>query len=108
MSDRKSIMKITNLVGLQGIIDAVNKLEKAINGTASYLFRDNIVPTGTIDGSNKVFTVPDTPDPALSLRIYLDEEYQHPTDDYTLSGVTVTFVVAPATGKKMRAFYRYK
>ena len=108
MSDRKSLIKISSLVGLQGIIDAVNKLEKAINNTSSYLFRDNVTPSGTIDGANKDFNVPDSPNPALSLRIYLDDEYQHPTDDYSLSGPTITFIVAPAAGKKMRAFYRYK
>ena len=107
---RESIVPgIMQGVGLAGIVDAINKLEQAIRLTSSYLFSDSETPTGTIDGANKVFTVANTPDPVLSLRIYLNGMYQTPAgEDYTLDGITITFVNAPATGSILRVGYRYK
>lgn len=106
---RTSILDLKGLVGLQGVIDSINKLESAINKTASYLFADNKTPSGLINSSNKVFTLPSNPNPNGSLRLYLGGDLQVAGgSDYTLSGVTITFVTAPATGKTLRAFYRYK
>lgn len=106
---RRSILKISALGGNQGIIDAINKLERAINATAAYLFSDNETPSGLINGSNKVFTVADAPNPVSSLRLYLNGVFQSPAgEDYTLSNVTITFVEAPPVGYSLLAFYRYK
>lgn len=47
-------------------------------------------PSGTVDGSNTIFTV------TLPLNnLYVNEGFQTPNVDYTLSGTTITFVVAP-------------
>ncbi len=109
MPGRRSILKISALAGNQGIIDAINKLERAINATADYLFRDNETPSGLINGANKAFTIADAPSPAGSLRVYLNGVYQSPAgEDYTLSNVTITFVEAPPAGYVLLAFYRYK
>lgn len=106
---RKSSLSISALAGTQGLIDAINKLESAINSTASYLFSDNETPVGSIDGANKEFTLANNPDPNLSLRVYLNGMLQSASgEDYTLSGVTITFVNAPLATSKIRAFYRYK
>lgn len=93
--------------GHKGIIDALNKIEQAINATASYLFRDNETPTGAVNGVNKIFTLANNPDPNDSLRLY-NNIYQTPVEDYTLSGITITFIEAPLVGSNLRAFYRYK
>ena len=64
------------------------------------------VPTGSINSSNTVFTLPDTPD-TLSLLLILDGNVLDPGagDDYTLSGATITFTTAPSTGSKLVYFY---
>ena len=109
MPDRKSSLNLTALLGVQGLIDAINKLEGAINNTASYLFIDNETPGGSINDTNKVFTLANAPYPILSLKIYLNGVYQSPGgEDYTLDNVTVTFINAPNTSSILRAFYRYK
>ncbi len=95
--------------GMMGVVDAINKLERTIKATASYLYADDETPAGTINGTNKVFTLAESPDPDLSLRLYLNGSYQSPAgEDYTLSGITITFVNAPLTSSVLRAFYRYK
>jgi hypothetical protein len=51
------------------------------------------VPSGTLNGTNKVFTLAHTPT-AGSLEVFLNV-MQSLTADYTLSGATITFVTAP-------------
>lgn len=69
------------------------------------------IPTGAMDGVNLTFTLAHAPNPALSLRLYLNGVYQHPdpaSEDYGLSGVTITMTVAPVgSDYRMRAFYVY-
>ncbi len=109
---RQSLLSIRTFSGLQGIIDALNKIQKAINNTASYLFADNETPAGLLNDSNKVFTLAFNPDPNLSLELYLNGVYQTPGgEDYDLSGITITFVAAhyaPVPTDILRAFYRHK
>lgn len=60
---------------------------------------NDIVPTGAINGSNTVFTLPATPTPAASLMLFLNGILQQPGGvDYTLSGSTITYVLAPLVG----------
>ena len=66
------------------------------HGALKYFLKENIVPTGTINGVNLTFTLPDRP-VADSLRVYADGVRQKVTADYTLSGTIITFVVAPTT-----------
>lgn len=56
------------------------------------------VPSGVIDGSNKVFT---TASPVLNnlLDVFLNGAYQKMGDDYSFDGIsTITFTVAPPPG----------
>ena len=109
MADESLIPSLLSASGMQGVIDALNKIKDATNNTASYLFKDNETPAGAIDGANKVFTLADNPNPNLSLRVYLDGVYKSAEgEDYTLSGITITFVNAPAVGSVLRVYYRYK
>jgi hypothetical protein len=67
-------------------------------------FVSNEVLTGTKNGINTVFTLANTPI-AGSVELH-NVIYMVPTVDYTISGNTITFVVAPETGSNPIANYR--
>src|SRR5690348_8536175 len=60
-----------------------------------FAFADGEVPTGAVDGVNKVFTLAHTPNPALSLVLDYGGAIQEQVEDYTLAGNIITFVTAP-------------
>ncbi len=51
--------------------------------------------SGTIDGSNTVFTFEGDPFAEFSATIYLNYTAQNPFTDYTISGNTITYTTAP-------------
>lgn len=57
---------------------------------------------GTGDGTTTDFTLPTNPNPASSLEIMVGGGQLFLTDDYTVSGLTVSFTVAPPSGAKIR------
>jgi hypothetical protein len=71
-------------------------------------FVDQEVPTGSINGSNTVFSLAQPPDPPGSLQIYRNGIMLKAGIDYTLSGTTVTFgaLSVPQTGDLLLASYR--
>ncbi len=63
-------------------------------------------PSGTVNGSNTAFTLSQIPfDADDSVQVFLDGLKQTRVTDYTVSGSTVTFVVAPALGQSIRVNY---
>lgn len=71
-------------------------------------FADWITPTGTLNGTNKVFTLPQAPNPVASLRLYRGWQVLKPGGvDFTLSGNTITYTIAPPPTATHLAFYRY-
>lgn len=64
-------------------------------------------PSGDINGSNKTYTLAQTPSPALSLKLFRNGQLQTAGEDYTLSGLTITMVNAPKAGNVLRAWYNY-
>lgn len=62
------------------------------------IFVDKEVPTGVINGVNVTFTLASTPQVG-SEHVFLNGELQNPggSNDYTISGSTITFNVAPPT-----------
>jgi gas vesicle protein len=60
---------------------------------------DDITPTGDIDGNNTVFLLPHSPSPVSSLKVYRGGSRQRITEDYTFSGSTITFNIAPQVGE---------
>jgi len=68
-------------------------------------FVEGETPTGAINGSNKSFTLDFTPAPASSLEVVLNTATKTLTTDYSLSGDTLTLVVAPRTGMTLRVSY---
>ena len=70
-------------------------------------YADYVTPSGLISGSNTVFTLPQVPSPAASLRLYCGWQIMKPGVDFTLSGATITYTTAPKNGTAHLAFYRY-
>lgn len=69
-------------------------------------FADDETPSGTINGSNKIFTVANIPI-AGSLKVFVNGSRMRITEDYTFSGTTITFITAPPTGSIILVDYRY-
>jgi hypothetical protein len=67
----------------------------AVNPASLGASVDNATPTGTIDGSNLVFTLADIPS-AGTLKVRADGVVMRNTVDYTLAGAVITFIaIAP-------------
>lgn len=73
-------------------------------------FVDNVIPTGTQDGTNLIFTLPSAPNPAGSLTLFKSGQKLKPGagNDYTLTGATITFTAgnAPIASDQLEASYR--
>ena len=69
-------------------------------------FADNIIPSGTINGVNTSFLLPNAPNPANSLMLNSDGTWIVTGAGFTLSGgVNLSLVAAPAA--VLRAWYRF-
>jgi hypothetical protein len=62
-------------------------------GTGSLPAYD-ITPTGVIDGTNAIFTLPNAPNPAASLQLSKNGRDMYSGIDFTLSGLTITYLTA--------------
>lgn len=70
-------------------------------------FVENEVPSGTINGSNTSFTLASSPNPASSLDLFVNGQKQKAGgEDFSLSGSTITMVLAPESGDILLANYR--
>jgi hypothetical protein len=102
---------------LQPGTDYERKLVDPIEGgadvavpTLTFTLSTDEVPSGTVNGSNDTFTLAQTPNPTLSLKLYVDGILMAVTTHYTLSGTTITFETAfiPISGQTLFASYKYK
>jgi hypothetical protein len=75
--------------------------------TSSDNFADDEVPTGSVDGINTTFVLAQTPSPASSVKVFQNGTKRTLATDYTFSGMTITFLVAPETGDIITVDYRY-
>lgn len=77
-------------------------------GLASSNFVDNEVPTGDLNGADVTYTLANSPSPVGSLKVYLNgiRQDEGGSDDYTLSGSTITFAAAPISTDKILTDYR--
>jgi len=69
-------------------------------------FIDDETPSGTIDGANAEFTLEKNPKKG-SVKVYRGGARQRVTEDYTISGKTITFIIAPQVGEVILVDYRY-
>ena len=65
------------------------------------------IPSGTMNGINKVFTLSFAPSPAASLQDTLNGVLQVPSIDITVVGATITYTVAPVAADNMLATYTH-
>jgi hypothetical protein len=77
-------------------------------GWSSASFVDGDTLSGLVDGNNATFGLSATPTPSNSLALYRNGVMQKLTQDYTLSGSTITFLTAstPQPGDTLLASYR--
>jgi len=85
---------------------AVPKSAVAIE--AGTYFVEDEIPTGAINGTNKIFTLVSAPAPVTSLEVRIQGQIQTLTTDYSLSGSTLTMVVAWPAGTILRVDYHVK
>ncbi len=78
---------------------------KHVNNVDAHRSMTYAAPSGTINGSNKTFTLAGTPRSAASLHVFRQGVLLKLTTHYTRSGSTLTFVSAPLTGDWLWAFY---
>lgn len=62
-------------------------------------------PSGSVNGSNTLFVVAQTPLENDSVDVYLDGLKKTPGVDYTISGSNITFTTAPVLGQIVRVSY---
>jgi hypothetical protein len=78
------------------------------SGGGGGVFADDETPSGLVNSSNTVFTLANTPSPGASLQLFENGLLQNPSgNDYSLSGNTITFTIAPSTGSALLAWYRF-
>lgn len=65
-----------------------------------------VTPSGTLDGFNAGFTIPDTP-AAGSLLLFLNGVAQDPAIDYTASGSTISYAIPPKSTDTHFAYYAH-
>lgn len=90
---------------LQGGVNKKVTATSLVGDVASSAFVDGETPTGDIDGVNDVFTLANNPI-AASVKVYQNGIRLKVTDDYTISGATITFVTPPAISDIILTDYR--
>lgn len=89
--------------------DAKGRATSASNGTGAATFSTitNETPSGSINGTNVTFTLANTPITG-SLQLYKTGILQNPGggNDYTITGNTITYNTAPASGQILLATYQ--
>ena len=65
------------------------------------------VPSGSVNGTNVTFTISNAPAVAGTEQVFLNGllQFSGVSDDYTISGGTITFNTAPETGWKLVVYY---
>lgn len=92
--------------GARLLVDYFESTTAAFDETSSVITSE--VPSGTVNGTNKVFTTGATKFVAGSLQVWVNGLLQAPTDHYTEtdpSAGTFTFVDAPETGDNILVAY---
>ena len=108
-----------NVSAIDGLSDMLNEFKKKYaerplgsgGGGFSKIamegkFVDDETPSGLVNGTNKVFTIAKAPNPTGSLKVYKDGQRMIVTEDYTLSGNTITFTTAPLANTIITVDYR--
>jgi hypothetical protein len=104
------ISDVTNLTStLAGMSASISTLTTQLSSlTVTPVFVDGETPSGAANGSNRSFSLANTPSPATSLDLYRNGLVQTAGVDFTIAGSTITFlqVATPQTGDLLQAYYR--
>lgn len=86
---------------------AITYTQDTSTGLTAANFVDKEIPSGSINGSNTAFSLANTPTSG-SEHLYLNGVLQESgaSNDYTISGSSITMLTAPLTGEKLRVSYR--
>lgn len=103
---KKGLVNSLNVEGDGVSTSVVNGLLTLTIAGGTGIMVDDETPTGTINGTNATFTLAHTPT-AGSVKLYLNGARLRVTEDYTISGATITFIIPPLTGSILLADYRY-
>jgi hypothetical protein len=68
----------------------------------------NETPSGTVNGANTSFTLSADPYSVDAVLIFLNGIKLKKTTHYSISGTTITMVIAPETGQELEASYLSK
>lgn len=95
---------------LNSLTGRMNLLEQGSSGGIGSSLAMNVSPSGAIDGSNRIFTLPSAPSPASSLMLFLNGQLLSSghDKDFTLQGATLTLAEAPAIDDVILALYSYQ
>lgn len=102
------VVLFTNIAGgTLGTTVITSTVVNATPGLLSSNFVDKEIPSGSINGVNTTYTLANTPT-AGSEHGYLNGVLQESgaSNDYTITGSTITYITAPLTGEKLRFSYR--
>ena len=105
---------LATVVAAGGVITAINDkrawllIDADSTGLTNSNIVDNETPSGDLDGVDVTYTLAFAPSPTDSLHLYLNgiRQKSGAGNDYTLSGSTITFAVAPVSTDVILADYR--
>jgi hypothetical protein len=102
---------ITISTGVTGLLKGNGTAVSAATASTDFMAPGSFVtretPTGTINGVNTTFTLANTPI-VNTEQIFLNGLLLEPGagNDYTISGATITMLIVPATGDRLKANYQ--
>jgi len=111
ISSRAAVINDTG--GIEGAVgsalDCVRVDGSSGGCSPNFVFVDEEVPAGAVDGANVAFTVATAPSPVSSLHLFRNGLLQKVGFDYSVSGASITFLTAatPQPGDTVLASYRY-
>jgi hypothetical protein len=91
------------------VLTSVNGLNNWTVPATATPWQNNIIPSGTPNGTLTTFTLPTIPTTPSSIQLYRNGiiQQQSATGDYTFTGSTITFLAAsiPQTGDTLIVWY---
>jgi hypothetical protein len=102
---------ITISTGVTGLLKGNGTAVSAAVASTDYMAPTSFVtretPGGLVNGANTTYTLANTPI-AGTEQVYLNGILQEPGagNDYTISGLTITYLTAPASGDRLRVSYQ--
>ncbi len=97
------------IAGLSNTVTSLsNQVGSITSGSTNANFVDGEIPGGTLNGTNTVFTLANTPAISTDVTLYRNGVLQMNGTDFTMSGSTITFASseAPQSADELVAYYR--